>query len=108
LKDAIGNIEGFMAFDGEHFAVRAQHRGDSLFQLLKDGSFVGEEFSFDPHRKDYNGLFFAKNGKVYLRTYQHGRWIALEDGKKIVTNVFQHVWLLRRAPTGDVFIYGTK
>jgi hypothetical protein len=108
IVDKIGNIEGFIVFSGSYFAARANPLGETSFRLLLNGSFAGESFSFEPGEKDYNGLFFAKSGKAYLRVYSHGRWLALENGKQILSDVFQHVWLVKKASDGSAVIYGTK
>jgi hypothetical protein len=105
----IGNAEGFMAFNNGQYAVRAKKRDRTWdFYLLKNGKYLGGVFTFEPGHKDYNGLFFAKSGKVYMRNFSADRWSAYEDGKTILGDVFRNVWLVRANPAGDVVVFGTK
>ena len=108
LEDTIANVEGVMAFQGDHFAARAQVPKSDNFSLLKDGKFIGDKFEFARGKKDFNGLFFAGNGKVYMRNFNRGRWYAYEDGKKILSTVFTNVWLVQERTGGDVAVYGAK
>lgn len=105
------NAEGFMAFSKGSFALRAQRWSD--FYLFKNGQFEGTSFDFSSTgayagRKDYNGLFFAPDGSVFMRNYSQGNWYAFRDGQMLTEHEFQDVWYVHLDTQGNVQIYGTK
>lgn len=104
----VGNAEGYMVFQEDAFAGRVLKKGTSDdFYLMKNGKTVGSKFSF-ASLKDYNGPFFGEDGKVYMRNFDGTRWQASQDGKVILRDEFENVWLVMKQSDGKAAVFGTK
>ncbi len=111
LPTTAKNLEGFMAFQQGSYALRVQRWSE--FYLFKNGQFEGTSFEFSSTgahagKKDYNGLFFAPDGSVFMRNYSQGNWYAFRDGQMLTDHEFQNVWYVHLDTHGRVQIYGTK
>lgn len=107
-KKAMYNIEGTMGFRGTQYAARVQaYAGDTgSFRLLKNGTLMGDPFSFGKNR-DYNGVQFGPDGKTYMRNVSGGRWKLFEDGKVVMGDTFEHVMFFS-ANSKKLVVFGTR
>ena len=105
FPSTVGNLEGAIIFKNSQPAVRVLKKGTKNdFYLFKNLKMIGKAFKFFP--VDYNGPFFASNGKVYMRNYDGTRWQAYEDGQPILQNAFSQVWLVKKQADDSIAIYG--
>lgn len=108
--EELSNIEGAFAFKNDQFAVRAAPLQQPRpyfswppdWYLLKSGKLLGERFDYSIFHRDYVGLHFGSNSKVYFRNFdtEQERWLLYEDGEQILTEEISDVLHLR--VEGDV------
>ncbi len=104
------NMEGWMTFDGTHYAVRvdANVNEPGELRLMKDGILVGEPFFFGDATNDRSGVQFGPQGKTYMRNNNDLFTFALyEDGTPILTQQLETVYYFHATKDG-VKVYAKK